>query len=109
MSIRRFGSNPPTWDDYISHGSVTPEMRDFLTAAVKSHLNILVVGGTGSGKTTLLNNLSSFIPHTERIVTIEDAAELQLQQPHVVRLETRPATSGTESWISEGRTFRRLG
>ncbi|MCH7872467.1 MAG: CpaF family protein, partial [Planctomycetes bacterium] len=91
MSIRRFGSNPPSWDDYISYGSVTPEMRDFLAAAVRSHMNILVVGGTGSGKTTLLNNLSGFIPDTERIVTIEDAAELQLQQPHVVRLETRPA------------------
>lgn len=91
MSIRRFGSKPPTWDDYISYGSVTPEMRDFLAAAVRAHMNILVVGGTGSGKTTLLNNLSRFIPHSERIVTIEDAAELQLQQPHVVRLETRPA------------------
>ena len=91
MSIRRFGTDPLTWDDYIKFKSVTPEMRDFLEACVKSHLNILVVGGTGSGKTTLLNNLSSFIPDTERIVTIEDAAELKLRQPHVVRLETRPA------------------
>lgn len=91
MSIRRFGADPLTWDDYINFKSVTPEARDFLDACVKSHLNILVVGGTGSGKTTLLNNLSSFIPMTERVVTIEDAAELQLRQPHVVRLETRPA------------------
>ncbi|RJP42506.1 MAG: CpaF family protein [Phycisphaerales bacterium] len=91
VSIRRFGKDPVTWDDYIGFKSVTPEMRDFLEACVKSHLNILIVGGTGSGKTTLLNNLSSFIPDTERIVTIEDAAELQLRQPHIVRLETRPA------------------
>lgn len=91
MSIRRFGADPLTWEDYINFKSVTPEMRDFLAACVKAHLNILVVGGTGSGKTTLLNNLSSFIPDTDRIVTIEDAAELRLRQPHVVRLETRPA------------------
>lgn len=91
MSIRRFGADPLTWDDYINFKSVTPEMRDFLSACVRAHLNILVVGGTGSGKTTLLNNLSTFIPDTDRIVTIEDAAELRLRQPHVVRLETRPA------------------
>jgi pilus assembly protein CpaF len=91
MSIRRFGTDPLTWDDYVNLKSVTPEMRDFLGACVKAHLNVLVVGGTGSGKTTLLNNLSMFIPDSERIVTIEDAAELQLRQPHVVRLETRPA------------------
>ncbi len=91
MSIRRFGADPLTWDDYVEYKSVTPEMRDFLEACVKAHLNIVVVGGTGSGKTTLLNNLSSFIPDSDRIVTIEDAAELQLRQPHVVRLETRPA------------------
>jgi pilus assembly protein CpaF len=90
LSIRRFGADPLKWDDYINYKSVTPEMRDFLEACVKSHLNVLVVGGTGCGKTTLLNNLSSFIPDTERIVTIEDAAELALRQPHVVRLETRP-------------------
>ena len=91
MSIRRFGADPLTWDDYIELQSITTEMRDFLEACVKAHLNIIVVGGTGSGKTTLLNNLSSFIPNSDRIVTIEDAAELQLRQPHVVRLETRPA------------------
>ncbi len=91
MSIRRFGTDPITWDDYIRFGSIVPQMVEFLRGCVATHLNILIVGGTGSGKTTLLNNLSSFIPDTERIVTIEDAAELQLRQPHVVRLETRPA------------------
>ncbi len=90
MSIRRFGTDPITWDDYVRYNSVTKEMCAFLRACVLSHMNIIVVGGTGSGKTTLLNNLSSFIPDTERIVTIEDAAELQLRQPHIVRLETRP-------------------
>ena len=90
MSIRRFGRDPVTWEHYVNWKSVTQEMCDFLQACVMSHLNILIVGGTGSGKTTLLNNLSSFIPEEERIVTIEDAAELQLRQPHVVRLETRP-------------------
>ncbi len=100
MSIRRFGADPLTWDDYINYKSVTPEMRDFLGACVKAHLNILVVGGTGSGKTTLLNNLSTFIPDTDRIVTIEDAAELQLRQPHVVRLETRPANIEGKGRIS---------
>jgi len=91
MSIRRFGADPITWEDYINFGSITPEMVEFLRACVVSCLNILIVGGTGSGKTTLLNNLSSFIPDDERIVTIEDAAELQLRQPHIVRLESRPA------------------
>jgi pilus assembly protein CpaF len=100
MSIRRFGADPLTWDDYINYKSVTPEMRDFLMACVRAHLNIIVVGGTGSGKTTLLNNLSSFIPDTDRIVTIEDAAELQLRQPHVVRLETRPANIEGKGRIS---------
>ncbi len=91
MSIRRFGKDPITWDDYIRYRSCAPEIVEFLKAAVISGLNILIVGGTGSGKTTLLNNLSTFIPEDERIVTIEDAAELQLRQPHIVRLETRPA------------------
>ncbi|TWT39963.1 putative conjugal transfer protein [Phycisphaerae bacterium RAS1] len=90
ISIRRFGKDPITWDDYVRYKSVAPEIVDFLHACVEAGLNILIVGGTGSGKTTLLNNLSSFIPDDERIVTIEDAAELQLRQPHVVRLETRP-------------------
>jgi len=100
MSIRRFGADPLTWDDYINFKSCTPEMRDFLDACVKAHLNILVIGGTGSGKTTLLNNLSTFIPDYDRIVTIEDAAELQLRQPHVVRLETRPANIEGKGRIS---------
>jgi len=91
MSIRRFGADPLTWEDYINYKSITPEMRTFLESCVRAHLNVVVLGGTGSGKTTLLNNLSTFIPDTDRIVTIEDAAELQLRQPHVVRLETRPA------------------
>jgi pilus assembly protein CpaF len=91
VSIRRFGADPIMWDDYLRFGSCTPEMIDFLHACVEARLNILIVGGTGSGKTTLLNNLSSFIPPSDRIVTIEDAAELSLRQPHVVRLESRPA------------------
>ena len=90
VSIRRFGADPVTWDDYLAFKSCTPELVDFLQACVFGRLNILIVGGTGSGKTTLLNNLSSFIPEEDRIVTIEDAAELQLRQPHVVRLESRP-------------------
>ena len=90
LSIRRFGRDRITWDDYISMKACPPEVRDFLAACVTSRLNIMIVGGTGSGKTTLLNNLSSFIPMSERLVTIEDAAELQLRQPHVVRLESRP-------------------
>ena len=91
MSIRRFGKDRITWEDYVRFRSCAPEMVEFLRACVHAGLNILIAGGTGSGKTTLLNNLSSFIPDDERIVTIEDAAELQLRQPHVVRLETRPA------------------
>ena len=91
ISIRRFGNDPITWDDYIRFKSCTPEMVEFLKACVISHLNVLIIGGTGSGKTTLLNNMSAFIPAVDRIVTIEDAAELRLRQPHVVRLETRPA------------------
>jgi pilus assembly protein CpaF len=90
LSIRRFGKDPITWEDYLRFRSCAPEMIEFLKACVVSGLNILILGGTGSGKTTLLNNLSTFIPDDERIVTIEDAAELQLRQPHVVRLETRP-------------------
>jgi pilus assembly protein CpaF len=90
LSIRRFGTDPVTWNNYIDWKSCTEQMRDFLQACVLGRLNVLIVGGTGSGKTTLLNNLSSFIPETDRIVTIEDAAELQLRQPHVVRMESRP-------------------
>jgi pilus assembly protein CpaF len=91
VSIRRFGKNPLKLEDLLNYKAFTPEMVMLLEGAIKARLNILVSGGTGSGKTTLLNTLSSFIPNTDRIVTIEDAAELQLQQEHVVRLETRPA------------------
>jgi len=90
VSIRRFGVNPLTIEDLLNYRTLTREMLLLLEGACKAKLNIIISGGTGSGKTTLLNILSSFIPHNERIVTIEDAAELQLQQPHVVRLETRP-------------------
>jgi Flp pilus assembly protein, ATPase CpaF len=91
MSIRRFPAMPLSVHDLVDYGSMTAEMAMLISAMVKSRLNILISGGTGSGKTTLLNVLSSFIPDDERLVTIEDAAELRLQQPHVVRLETRPA------------------
>ena len=91
VSIRRFGANPLKLEDLLNYRAFTPEMVMLLEGAIKARLNILISGGTGSGKTTLLNTLSSFIPNTDRIVTIEDAAELQLQQDHVVRLETRPA------------------
>ena len=90
VSIRRFGVNPLKLEDLLNFKAFTPEMVMLLEGAIKARLNIVISGGTGSGKTTLLNTLSSFIPNTERIVTIEDAAELQLQQDHVVRLETRP-------------------
>ena len=90
VSIRRFGSNPLKLEDLLNFKAFTPEMVMLLEGAIKARLNMIISGGTGSGKTTLLNTLSSFIPNDERIVTIEDAAELQLQQEHVVRLETRP-------------------
>jgi len=90
VSIRRFGANPLKLEDLLNFKAFTPEMVMLLEGAIKARLNIIISGGTGSGKTTLLNTLSSFIPHTDRIITIEDAAELQLQQDHVVRLETRP-------------------
>lgn len=90
LSIRRFSVKPLTILDLISLKSVTPPIAELLESLSKAKLNILISGGTGSGKTTLLNVMSGFIPPSERIVTIEDAAELQLQQPHVVRLETRP-------------------
>jgi pilus assembly protein CpaF len=90
LSIRRFGKKRYTVDDLIDKETVTADMVEFMQAIVKARLNVLVCGGTGSGKTTMLNCMSSFIPSDERIVTIEDSAELLLQQPHVVRLETRP-------------------
>jgi pilus assembly protein CpaF len=90
ITIRKFSASPFTVDDLIGFGTATPEMFDFLKACVEARLNCFVSGGTGSGKTTTLNVLSSFIPADERIVTIEDAAELQLRQEHVVTLESRP-------------------
>ncbi|QDU31645.1 Putative conjugal transfer protein [Anatilimnocola aggregata] len=91
VSIRRFGDKPLQSADLVQKGTLSAEMLAFLAACIQARLNILISGGTGSGKTTLLNVLSGFIPPNQRIVTIEDAAELQLQQPHVARLETRPA------------------
>ena len=90
VSIRRFGRNPLTIDDLLHLESLNPPIVGLMRAMVMARLNVLISGGTGSGKTTLLNCLSSFIPHGERVVTIGDSAELQLQQPHIVRLETRP-------------------
>jgi pilus assembly protein CpaF len=91
LSIRRFGQDPLTAEDLIANHTMTPPMLELLQGCVKARLNILISGGTGAGKTTFLNVLSSYISNRERIVTIEDAAELQLHQDHVVRLETRPA------------------
>jgi pilus assembly protein CpaF len=90
VSIRRFGTNPLKLEDLLNYKAFTPEMAMLMEACIKARLNVLISGGTGCGKTTLLNTLSSFIPNDERVITIEDAAELQLQQEHVVRLETRP-------------------
>ena len=92
LSIRRFAAARPGPDEMIASGTLTPEARDLLEAAVRARRSILISGGTGSGKTTLLNALSSYIGGEERVITIEDAAELALRQPHVVRLETRPAS-----------------
>ena len=91
LTIRKFGKKPITAQQLLQFGSLTPDMLQFLEACVKGKLNIVVAGGTGSGKTTLLNVLSSYIPEDERIVTIEDAAEVQLKQNHVITLEARPA------------------
>jgi pilus assembly protein CpaF len=101
ITIRKFPAKPLTVDDLIRFGSFTREVAQFLEACVVSRLNIVVSGGTGSGKTTLLNVLSSFIPEDERILTIEDAAEIQLMQRHVVSLETAPALPGSDG--VEGR------
>lgn len=91
LSIRRFAVDKMTLDDLVGRGALSDFMAEFLKAATKSKLNILISGGTGSGKTTMLNAISNFIPNDERIITLEDSAELQLQLPHVLRLETRPA------------------
>src|SRR5262249_27194419 len=91
VSIRRFGSSPLQVADLLARQALVPDMVKFLAACTKARINIVISGGTGSGKTTLLNALSAFTPNGERVATIEDAAELRFQQPHVVRMETRPA------------------
>ncbi|WP_109426947.1 CpaF family protein [Aggregatibacter kilianii] len=91
ISIRKFSKNKKTLQELVNFGSMTREMANFLIIASRSRVNIIVSGGTGSGKTTLLNALSNYISHTERVITLEDTAELRLEQPHVVRLETRLA------------------
>ncbi len=92
VSIRKFSKRPFSLDRLVENGAISQAMAALLIAAVRGSISLVISGGTGSGKTTLLNALSAYIPHEERLVTIEDAAELQLQQPHVVRLETRPPT-----------------
>jgi len=91
VSIRKFAEKPFSLDSLVEIDSLRPQMVDVLRAAVLGRISLVIVGGTGTGKTTVLNALSSSIPHDERLITIEDAAELQLQQPHVCRMETRPA------------------
>ena len=100
ITIRKFSKTPLQPDDLVRFGSITPAMVEFLKACVQVQLNVIVSGGTGSGKTTLLNVLSSFIPNDERIITIEDAAELQLRQEHVIPLESRPANIEGKGRIS---------
>jgi len=94
------------FEDMVRTGSLAPEMADFLIAAIRARANIVVSGGTGAGKTTMLNNISRFIPHTERIITIEQTAELQLQQPDVVALETRPANVEGKGEITQRELLR---
>lgn len=106
MSIRRFAVDLLNSESLVQMGTLTPAIALVLKAIVRGRLNVLVSGGTGSGKTTLLNVLSSFIPHNERIVTIEDSAELQLQQPHVVRLETRPPNIEGRGEVSQRELVR---
>ena len=101
VSIRRFGTVPITWEDLVRFGSCPSPVMEVLKGSVQSALNMIISGGTGSGKTTLLNVLSSFIPQKERIITIEDSAELQLQQDHVVRLETRAANQEGKGAVSQ--------
>jgi pilus assembly protein CpaF len=100
ITVRKFSAKPFTVDDLVRFGTATPEMFDFLRACVEAKLNLFVSGGTGSGKTTTLNVISSFIPNDERIVTIEDAAELQLRQEHVITLESRPPNLEGEGEIT---------
>ncbi len=106
LSIRRFRQDTLTWQNLLGYGSLCEEMVTFLRAAVEGRLNIMVSGGAGAGKTTLLNNLSRFIPLDERIVTIEDSAELQLQRKHVVSLETRPTNPEGEGEVTQRELVR---
>jgi pilus assembly protein CpaF len=106
LSIRRFGGHSIQIHDLVQSNALTQQMADFLQQAVTARLNILVCGGTGSGKTTLLNCISSFIPEDQRIITIEDAAELALQQPHVFRLETRPPNVEGKGEVTIRELFR---
>ena len=106
LTIRRFSKAPPQIDDLIRYGSLTRDVATFLEGCVKSKVNIVVSGGTGSGKTTLLNVLSSFIPSNERLITIEDPCELQIRQPHLVRLETRPMNVEGRGEISQRQLVR---
>ena len=106
LSIRRFGADPLKVNNLIELRAMTPELAQLLEACVKARLNVLISGGTGAGKTTMLNCLSSFIPDTERLVTIEDSAELLLQQPHVIRLETRPPNIEGKGEITQRSLLR---
>jgi pilus assembly protein CpaF len=106
VSIRRFGARPLTPGDIVARKTATSGMMEFLAACVRARLNILVSGGTGCGKTTLLNILSGFIPEGERIATIEDTAELQLQQPHVARMETRPPNLESKGEVTSRELLR---
>ena len=106
LSIRRFSKDPLRMADLIEFGTLTPALAEILRATVQARLNILVSGGTGAGKTTMLNVLSNAIPNTERIVTIEDSAELQLQQDHVVRLETRPPNIEGQGAVTQRELVR---
>jgi len=106
LSIRRFAVEPLELEDLITLKTLTPEIGELLKGMVKARLNVLISGGTGTGKTTLLNVLSRFIPHDERIVTIEDSAELQMKQEHVVRLETKPANIEGKGEITQRDSLR---
>jgi pilus assembly protein CpaF len=101
LSIRKFKRDALSGEDLLRYESLTPPMLELLSGIVRARLNILISGGTGAGKTTLLNVLSSYLPHDERIVTIEDSAELQLRQPHVIRLETRPSNVEGEGEVTQ--------
>lgn len=106
LSIRRFSVNPLKMDDLINYKTLTPDIAELLADCVQARLNVMISGGTGAGKTTLLNVLSGYIPSKERIVTIEDSAELQLQQEHVVRLETRPPNIEGQGMITQRDLLR---